>query len=73
MTAKVYSAKGVQGCLIYTDGDYQFRVYDKQGGFNDYDIHHWDLGLTIDDTDAEFYEYEDGTLILDHSRETLGK
>ena len=29
MTAKVQSANGAQGCLIYTDGDYQFRVYDK--------------------------------------------
>lgn len=73
MTAKVSDANGVEGYLIHTMDTWQFRVYDDQGGFKDYDIHHSDLGVKIVDQDAEFYEYEDGTTILDHSRGTLGK
>jgi len=72
MSEKVTSANGVTGCLIYTGEDYKFRVYDADHNFKDYDIRHCDLSLTIVDSDAEFYEYDDGTLILDHSRETLG-
>ena len=48
--------------------------YDSDGkdGFKDYDIYHSDLVVKIDDTDATFYEHEDGRMILDHSPETLG-
>lgn len=55
---KVESAKGVEGFLIYcADGQYRFRVYDKQSNDNefiDYDILHYDLHLQILDDDAFF-------------------
>jgi hypothetical protein len=67
-------ALGTKGCLIDTfDGTYQFRVYNIDGTFKDYNLHHCDLMITIDDSDAAFYEYEDGRLTLDHSSNTLGR
>ena len=66
------SATGVKGCLIDSfDGNYYFRVYNGQD-FKDYLVRHCDLEITLHDEDATFYEYEDGTLTLDHSYETLG-
>lgn len=74
MTVKVTSADGTSGCLIWVSGEnYMFRVYDDHGAFKDYDIRHSDLNIKIVDSDAAFYEYEDGALFLDHSPETLGK
>ena len=65
-------AKGVKGYLIDSfDGNYYFRVYDGKE-FKDYLVRHCDLEITLHDDDATFYEYEDGTLTLDHSYETLG-
>ena len=73
--AKITSANGAKGCLIYIHGldKYMIRVYDKDHEFIDYDIMHCDLSITIDDEDAEFYVYEDGRAVLDHSRQTLGE
>lgn len=67
------SAEGVVGHLIYThSGDYFFRVYDEAQNFVDYKLCHSDLEVKIVDPDAEFYLYEDGSAVLDHSRQTLG-
>jgi hypothetical protein len=71
---KITSADKVNGCLIHTgEGKFIFRVYDENYNIKDYEIFHSDLVITIDDTDAFFYEREDGRLVLDHSPETLGK
>ena len=71
---KITSADKVNGCLLRTDHDrWVFRVYDENYNIKDYEIFHSDLVITIDDTDAFFYEREDGRLVLDHSPETLGK
>jgi len=71
------NANGVKGCLIWVkDGlhsRYMFRVYDDDFNFNDYELHISDLQITIDDKDAYLYIAEDGTCILDHSPQTLGK
>ena len=67
------SANGVRGHLLnLADGSIVFRVYDAEHNFVDYDIHHSDLTVVIDDPDAYFYrdEYQD---VLDHSPTTLGK
>lgn len=63
-------ADGTQGHLIYTAmGTYMFRVYDGQGGFQDFNIAHCDLLVTINDPDSMFYT---DSMSLDHSPETLG-
>jgi tellurite resistance-related uncharacterized protein len=67
------SANGVRGHLLnLIDGTVVFRVYDAEHNFVDYEIHHSDLTVVIDDPDAYFYrdEYTD---VLDHSPATLGK
>jgi hypothetical protein len=67
------SANGVRGHLLnLADGTIVFRVYDAEHNFVDYDIHHSDLHVVIDDPDAYFYrdEYQD---VLDHSPATLGR
>ena len=70
MTAK--SANGVRGHLLnLIDGTVVFRVYDAEHNFVDYDLHHSDLCVTIDDTDAYFYDTEFSS-ILDHAPMTLG-
>jgi hypothetical protein len=68
------SATGVRGILIDSfDGNYHFRVYDSNNDFKDYLVRHCDLEITLHDKDATFYEYEDGTMTLDHSMEVVGK
>lgn len=70
MTAR--SANGVRGHLLnLIDGTVVFRVYDAEHNFVDYDLHHSDLCVTIDDTDAYFYDNEFSS-ILDHAPMTLG-
>lgn len=72
---KVTNADGTQGHLLYGATGYFFRVYDRTvtpWTFKDYDLLHCDLGVTIDDVDASFYEHPDGTMTLDHSPSTLG-
>ena len=69
---KPKSADGVEGVLIQVGaGVYKFRVYDSEHNFVDYDLHHSDLCVTIDDTDAYFYDTEFSS-ILDHAPMTLG-
>jgi len=66
------SANGIQGCLIRGhDGTYYFRVYDADHNFQDYDLMHSDLSVTITDPDAFFYEDKSGDR-LDHAPATLG-
>jgi len=69
---KTKSANGVRGHLLnLIDGTVVFRVYDSEHNFIDYDLHHSDLCVTIDDMDAYFY-HQDGKDILDHAPMTLG-
>jgi hypothetical protein len=72
---KITSANGVEGVLIWIHilDRMVFRVYDKYYSFKDYEIDHSDLVVTIKDTDAYFYENDNGILSLDHGPETLGK
>jgi len=70
MTAR--SADGVRGHILnLIDGTVVFRVYDAEHNFVDYDLHHSDLCVTIDDPDAYFY-HQDDQAILDHAPMTLG-
>jgi hypothetical protein len=71
---EITSATGVEGHLLYchVEDKYQFRVYDKNHNFIDYDIKHCDLLVKIIDEDASFYKVHDSTYILDHTPETLG-
>ena len=71
---KITNANGVEGFLLnpyHAEGRWVFRVYDSQGGFVDYDLHHSDLCVTINDADAAFYS-DTGRCKLDHGPETLG-
>lgn len=71
--SNIKSANGARGCIISGfDGTYYFRVYDADHNFTDYDLHHCDLAVIIDDEDAFFYSDESGTR-LDHAPATLGK
>ncbi len=66
------SANGVRGHLLnLMDGTVVFRVYDAEHNFVDYDLHHSDLTVIIDDEDAFFYQ-DKLTAKLDHSPATLG-
>ena len=70
MTAR--SANGVRGHLLnLIDGTVVFRVSDAEHNFVDYDLHHSDLCVTIDDPDAYFYRRDEQD-ILDHAPMTLG-
>jgi len=69
---KPKSANGSSGVLLPIGETWVFRVYHENGEFTDYDIHHSDLSVIINDADAYFYEREDGRAYLDHSPETLG-
>ena len=66
------SANGVRGHLLnLPNGTVVFRVYDSEHNFVDYDLHHSDLCVTIDDEDAYFYR-DNNQDILDHAPVTLG-
>jgi hypothetical protein len=71
----IKSANKVSGHLLRTfgheGGGYVFRVYGPDHTFIDYDIHHVDLCVTIEDEDAFFYS-GDGIDRIDHSPQTLG-
>ncbi|MCE7983248.1 MAG: hypothetical protein DYG89_18905 [Caldilinea sp. CFX5] len=70
--ATVKSADGVEGILIRSlNHRYFFRVYHGNGDFTDYDLRHFDLAVTICDSDAAFYQVGDRH-ILDHAPATLG-
>lgn len=73
MTAKVTPAKGTKGCLIWIGGDkYMFRVYAEDKTFKDYDLRHCDMDIEIVDPSAAFWEYEDGEMFVDYTKEALG-
>lgn len=74
---KIYSEKkadGVSGILCRTTaGGYFFRIYHGGGKFDDYDLMHDDLSITIaSDALASFYEGENEEKFLDHSSQVLG-
>lgn len=68
----ITSANGVSGVIIQSGGDTYFRVYHDGGAFTDYDLRHSDLVVTINDSDAFFYEDGQEVSKLDHSPATLG-
>lgn len=69
--SEVTSANGVTGCLLHVGQNrFVFRVY-SENGFDDYNLLHSDLQVTINDNDATFYKDGD-YLSLDHSPDTLG-
>jgi hypothetical protein len=65
------SANNTTGYLIRVGDDIMFRVYDASNNFTDYEIYHYDMCVTIQDTDAYFYKNEDLDFI-DYSPQTLG-
>jgi Domain of unknown function (DUF6429) len=68
------SADGVRGvlCRDAITGRGFFRVYDKNGGFCDYELRHDELSVTID-ANAMAAFYDDGIRsVLDHSTTVLG-
>ena len=74
----INSANNIVGTLhqTYSGGlngisEYFLRVK-TEDGFEDYYITHSDLTIQIQDEDAFIYKTKDGTLILDHSPQTLG-
>jgi hypothetical protein len=72
--AEVRNAGGVSGdlCRRAVDGRCFFRVYGEDGTFEDYDVLHDDLHVTIaPEAMASFYSVGDARL-LDHSPEVLG-
>jgi hypothetical protein len=69
------SASGVKGMFLRTlsPEKFFFRVYHGDGVFDDYEILHDDLSVTIDeDALASFYVNENGDKFLDHSPNVFG-
>ncbi len=68
------NAAGVSGILCRSiNGQYFFRICHGDGTFDDYDLMHDDLSVTIDaDALASFYEGENDVKFLDHSSEVFG-
>ena len=69
-------ATGASGCLIRSsiDGAWYFRVYTSNDNstFDDYELIHLDLAITVDDECAAFYADGDGNLWLDYDPQTYG-
>ncbi len=73
-TATVQDASGVTGvlCRNADDGRHFFRVYGEGGAFQDYEVRHDDLPVTIAaDAMASFYSVGEER-VLDHSPDVLG-
>jgi hypothetical protein len=73
-TAIVQDASGVNGvlCRDAENGRYFFRVYGEDGAFQDFDVRHDDLPVTIAaDALASFYSVGEER-VLDHSPDVLG-
>ncbi len=68
------NAAGVSGILCRSvNGKYFFRIYHGDDTFDDYDLLHDDISVTIAaDELASFYEDENGGKFLDHSSEAFG-
>lgn len=56
-------AENTTGFLIRTLNSYVFRVYNSDHTFRDYDILHYDLEVTITDSNAIF---DNNNLTLDY-------
>jgi len=71
--AHVTSAEGVTGVLCKGfDNEFVFRVYKESGEFDDYEIRHDDLEVTVSaEAMAAFYQIGESK-ILDHSPSVLG-
>lgn len=74
MKIRVTSADGIKCCLIYCgDGQYRLREYKDNHEFTDYDIHHSDLFVTIEDETASIYlDDVTGQMSIDYNPEILG-
>lgn len=71
IAAEEKDASGVKGMILRTASGPIFRVYKKDGEFDDYDIMHDDLAVTIDsDAFASFYK-STYNKVLDHSPDVL--
>ncbi len=74
-SGKVVQAKdasGVDGVIIHSGSSYFFRVYDKNYEFTDYELHHDDLSVTINE-DALASFYSDGEKFwIDHGPSVFG-
>jgi hypothetical protein len=71
--AEVTNAEGTTGFIltsVATESVF-FRVYDKEGGFKDYDLYHNDLEVTIVCKDAYFYDYGERQ-VIDHDPKIIG-
>ena len=68
----VESAAGVKGVLIRSGSDLFFRVYKERGLFEDYEIRHDDLSMTIDPDELASFYHRDDHYMLDHSPSVLG-
>jgi len=68
------SANKVSGYLIRVGDDIMFRVYECNSAekFTDYNIYHYDMCVTINDSDAYFYK-NDTDHFIDYSPQTLGR
>ncbi len=71
-TADVEPAAGAKGILIRSGSGFFFRIYKKDGLFDDYKILHDDLSITIDPGELASFYYCDDHYILDHSPGVLG-
>jgi hypothetical protein len=73
MNKQIGPVKNLKGILIRGIGmESFFRVYNEDHTFTDYEIHHYDLDVTIHDEGAFIYEREDGTRYIDYCPETYG-
>ncbi len=69
---QVKDASGVDGVIIHSGSSYFFRVYDENYEFTDYELHHDDLSVTINE-DALAAFYSDGEKYwIDHSPSVFG-
>ena len=73
MNKPVKSAKGLKGILIksISSDTVFFRVYDEDHTFIDYNIHHYDMEIAIEE-DAYIYKTDDGNFYIDYSPESYG-
>ena len=69
---EVKSAAGARGILIRSGSDFFFRIYKEGGLFEDYDILHDDLSITIDPDELASFYHRGDHYILDHSPDVFG-
>lgn len=68
------SAIGTKGMLIQVAGKFYFRVTKTDGSLVDYKLTHHDLMVEIVDSDAAFYQDEDGNgICLDYPSSVYGR